>query len=1682
MGIFLLIMLIFLLILTPPVQSFIRKKATAYLREKLDTKVTIGRLFITLSGKIALDDIYIEDRQKDTLLSAGKLRVNMSFSKLLFDKEVDIKSILLNDATAKIKRQLPDTAFNFQFIIDAFSSGSPDSLKVTDTSASMAFAIHSVELNKLRFVYNDIVTGNDIETSLGHFDMKIEKFDIDKLHFVVPQVNINELTAKIIQLKPMVLIKPEVIDSTKLEKAGSASPVLQLDIKHVSLQKSAIDYRDSTGAVYAFANVGQLDVKPGKIDLANNVFDLGKVSLDKTKAVVKLGKTSAVTPKKKNISNDTLNASPGVTVAFSSLGVNGVSLQYDNDNEPLQKKGMDYSHINAVVNTLQVNEFLFNNDSIKGVVAKANLEEQSGFELQELSTDFLYTGNQAHLQDLYLKTPGTELKRDVTIRYASLKSLSGDIANLQLDADIIDSKVLVKDILTFVPSLQQQPAFSDPTATWYVDGRITGRVGDMQIDRLKISGLANTRIDITGKITGLPETKKINADLHIKELSSSRTDMLAILPKNTLPKNISLPGRMNLTGKIRGGMKKLNTDILLKTDLGNVSVKGMMQNISDARQAQYDVVVNTSSLDLGTLLKDKQTYGPVSATIIAKGKGYDVKTANATLKGVVQSAVFKRYNYHDLTLDAGIANQQVTAVASIKDPNIHFALNGTADLSKEYPAVQLDLVIDSIKTKELHLTPDVLVYRGKIKADFPMADPDSLNGKLFITESLLVTNKERIQLDTVQLIAGNEAGKNFLTFNSDIVNAKLEGQYKLTQLADVFMQSIEPYYKINAGAKSIVQTASYDFTLNATVIDKPLLRSLVPGIEKLQGVMLQSHFSSKEGVNATLTATEIAMNDNQVKGLQLNAVTADSALIIKMATQHIQSGSSISIDSTILTASLANNTIDFDLDIKDKAAKDKYSIAGKLQQSANGDLAFSIKPDGLLLNYEKWQMAAGNKILIGSQGINASNFTLEQNRQQLSLNSVSSATNAPMKATFTDFRIATLTAIAMSDSAMIDGRVTGELTVKDLTTTPLFTGDLAIADLSYRNDTIGNVQAKVNNTTANVYAADITLSGRGNDAVIAGSYNTASSLFDLDMDLKQLPLKTAEAFSAGAIRNTTGFVSGHFKIRGIPQKPSVMGDLNFNKAGLTVTTLNSYFTIDNEKIQFTDQGLEFDRFQVKDSAGNNLTLNGTVATANYMNYKFDLGVRANNFKALNSTKKDNKLFYGQFYFNTNLKIKGTEAAPVIDGTLTINEKTKMTIVLPQPEPGVVDREGVIEFIDMDAPVNDSLFMLAYDSLNTSSFTGMDVSLNITVDKAADFTLIIDEGNGDFLNVKGEAELVAGVDPSGKITLVGSYELEEGAYELSFNLVRKKFYIQKGSKIVWEGEPTSATVDITAKYTANTAPLDLVKGQLDENLTAQERNTYLQKLPFDVNLKMEGKLLKPQITFDIILPENKNYGVSNNILTNVRTKLEQLRQSTGDMNKQVFSLLLLNRFVTENPFASSGGTSAATLLRQSVSKLMAEQLNRLAEGLINGVDINLGIESSADYTTGEKQDKTDLNVGISKRLLNDRLTVSVGSNFAIEGVQNSNQQSNNIAGNVAIDYALSSDGRYKIRAYRKNDYQGVIDGYIVETGVAFIITLDFNKFQQIFQSKKKQDQLRKERREQWLKEEEQKKETKTADSK
>src|SRR6186713_2101249 len=1643
LSIILFLLIILLLIQTGPVQNILRVKAVAYLQKKLKTKVEVGKVYIDLPKNIILENVYIEDRQKDTLLSGGKIEANLDLMKLIFQNQMDIRSIALDNITAKIKRQLPDTAFNFQFVIDAFTI--PDTTISADTS-SYFISIPSVELNKIRIIYKDTVSGTDAEAWLDHLDTRIDKMDYEHFYFDVPKTNIKGLTARIYQVKPLLELEPAAKDMVEARQPSA----LKLLFKELNLENIKLDYRNDVSATYSTVDLGSANVKPNNIDLDNRVIDLQNISLANTIASIRFGKKEQAKVVIKEVKQEAKSqAEAGWRIFASTVNFKDNSLQFDNDNNPRVKYGIDYAHFKGDSVTLEANDLLLSADSISGKIKKGSFKEQSGFVLNELQGEFLYANTQTFVKDLVLKTPGTELKRYASLTYNSFNDLTENFPNTQIDADISNSHVQVKDILVFAPQLRSQPAFANPNAVWYINLQGNGTLQTMHIANLQFRGLKNTQIDASGSLATNNDPNKTGGTLSIRRLHTNQTDIALLTGQRLSNAQINLPEEFDAHGTVAGNINNLSTNLTINSSVGTAFVNGRFTNLSNPDAATYNALVKTNSLDLGYILRNDQ-FKSVSGNIRVSGKGVTPGKLNTNFKGDVYAISFNDYVYRNIKVDGGINGYSLKVITDVNDPNID--LNGTLTGNiSDNPSYHFTGMLDSIKTFPLNLTPKPAIIRGKIDADIPVINKNYLEANVLMTNALLVSGDQRLPLDTIEFISGRNDSVQFMTLRSDVANARLSGQYRYTDLGKIFQKSIEPYFQV-APVNTLADVQPYNFSFTADISNAPALTALVTGLKSFEPIHIEGKASNEFGLNATASTPFISYNGSDISGVDLKVNTTDKGLQFIGEVQHI-TGIGHNLYHTTFNATALNNKIDFNLNIDDKSGKDKYYLSGLLTQPSQGNYTINLRSDSLMMNYDKWTVSANNSITITKDNIIANNFSLQNNEQRLSLQTEGPLLNVG----FTNFQLSTITAFLKSDSLLINGSMNGTMAFKNILRQPVFTSDLTINDLSMKGDTVGNAVIKVDNTSGDRYNTNATITGRGNDLSLTGSFAPKGEndiALDLDLAVRQIQLATVEGVFGGMIKNASGSVNGNISIKGSVNEPKIDGPISFDKASFATTMLGSQYRIDGEKIIVTENGFHFEDFVIRDTANNSLTLNGTVQTPNFTNFNFDFDVNANNFQVLNTTKRDNKIYYGKLVITSNMHVGGTELAPDIDGNITVNDGTALSVVIPQQEPGIVARDGIVEFVDIDAPDNDSLF-LAYDSLNISPFRGMNIITNIEIKKEAIFNIIIDEANGDFINLQGEALLSTGIDASGKITLVGNYELEKGAYEITFNFLHRRFDIQKGSKITWFNEPTKANLELTAIYVANTAPIDLVQTQIAATSKAI-RNTYLQKLPFEVHLKMTGELMQPTLSFDIILPSDKNYGVSNDIITQVDSRLEQIRQEPGETNRQVFALLLLNRFVGQNPLASSSPIfSASSYARQSVSKLMTEQLNKLAAGLIDGVDLTFDVTSTDDYTTGVQQSRTELNVGISKRLLNERLTISVGSNFELEGPKNTKQKGSNVFGDLNINYSLSRDGRYMIRFYRKNRYEGVVDGYIIETGVSFIMTVDYNRFSQLLRKRKNQ---------------------------
>jgi len=1615
----------------PAVQNFVKGKAINYLKTKTKTEVSLESIKIALPKDVVLNKFYIEDRKGDTLLYAEKLAVDISLFKLL-KNTVEINNIELKNIRANVKRINPDTTFNFSFLVDAFMSDQkkPEKKVDQDTTSTLKFSVDKVSFEDIGITYRDDVAGNDVKLYLGAFKTKLKTFDLANQHYVIKELNLNNTSLKYLQQKPLTQLVQHITNSVDSSQKESGKLPL-IEVENFAFNNVKVNYDDQISTTKAIADVNELGLVNLKVDLTNSKYAVEDAKLNKSNILFAF---------KPAPSNDLKKVKDTVVPEKSPLGliIKNISLadnnfQFDNLGAKAAPKGMDFNHLKISELTFGAGDVSYSADGIKATVKNGSLKEKSGFVLNELKGNAIYNDKQIKLSNFILKTPNTTVENATELNFTSMDDLTKHPEKVKLALNFKNTTIGLKDAGYFsdaIPANYRNEKIK-------LNAKVNGYLNNLNIPLLQISGLKNTQIDINGTAKGLPDVNKTFLDLNIKKLYITKSDILVVVPKKSLPPSIELPNVINARGKFTGSMTDFNTNMNIQTDMGGAILVAGMKGPKGRESYKADISLN--NFNVGRLLKMQPKLGRVTVKADVAGTGLDPKKINAKFNARVLNAYYNKYTYRNLNVAGTYANQKVAIKSSMPDSNANFALNANVNLAGKYPAVKADLNLKQLNLQALNFSPTVLSAAGVVKVDLATADADYLNGSVDVTGLQLVKDQQKINVDTISVRAKSTENENELTLKSEVLSAKIDGKYQLTKVSNAIINEINKYYAFGEVTKIPDQRMRFF----VKVYDSKLLKQFVPELT----VFKPSQFyglidTQKDSLQIKGNFPQVVYGDFKIDTTLININNDNNKLDYALTVKALQSPS-VSLFNTEVSGDAASNILGVNIFLRDRQRKDKYVIGGNFQ-SINKDFKFTLDPQKLLLDYQKWVVSQDNYIQFGASGILVNQFQISNSGQSLSINSNPTQPNAPLSVEFKDFQLETLTKFAETDTTLVGGRLNGTANVKDLASTAKFEANLTIDQLRYQKDQLGTLRLAVNNATQNAYEVNVALSGV-HDLRVNGFYYTApKSALDLTVNIDKIELKNIESLSAGQLKNGTGTITGALSVKGELTAPKVLGDLTFNNAGINVAYVNSYFRMPNEKISFTNEGISFNNFTMIDSLNQKATINGKVMTKDYRSYRFGLDIKMNNFRAINSTAADNDMIYGKVFLTSDIQVRGDMNQPDVKMNIKVNKDTRFFFALPTSDPSVIDQDGIVQFIDADAPPFNGQKALKVDSINKSSMKGINLVAAITIDPEAELNVVVDPSNGDALNIKGDANLNATMDPSGKISMTGRYEVVDGSYNLSVGpLGKKEFKLVKGSTIIWTGEPTSANVNLTALYEVNAAPIDL--------LNQPDYYEARTKLPFQVYLMMKGELLKPIISFRLDLPENERNALGGQVYT----KLINVNRNESELNKQVFALLALNRFIANNPFESlaGGGGGVSTLARSSVSKLLTEQLNNLTSDLIQGVDLNFGVNSSEDYSTGSMQQKTDLEVGLSKKLLNDRLTVTVGSSFALEGPQAPGEKSTDIAGNVNVEYALSADGRYRLRAYRRNQNDVIVQGQIIETGLGFTLVVDYNKFREIFQKKR-----------------------------
>jgi hypothetical protein len=1645
LGLLVFVVALVLFIRSPWGQDIIVSKATDFVSDKTGTKVEIERLFLTFSGNLSLEGLYLEDKKGDTLVYSRSLEADMGLSDLIFGNAFNLEYLGWEGLKANVVRQEGSEDFNFSFLVDAFAS--QDSVPAPEKDAEpMEISVGSIDLKDFDIGYDDGFMGIDSKLRLGRLYAEANTIDLEAMRFELDDLELTDTEAVYKQTKPF----PEPEDTT-------ATPLPFLAVGNFSMEKVKAEYNSVPDSLSANVAIGNFLLEMPKADLAENDIEVDVLELKNSDVVLRMPSQTEQTKDTVVLADTTAVAGPGFEwpefkVQVGEMDFENNNITYSTGNNRPEAGKFNPKAVALSGLTLRAEDIEYRLKQANLLLEKLAFAEKSGFRLENCAFDARLADDNASISGLNIRTNNSSVSGDMSLEYASIDELIEKPENTRIRVDIPNLNLALQDAYIFQSDLANNE-YVQKAAKKSVSGNFeaNGTLASIDISNLEVDWGENTSLTTRGQLNNAMEPDVLSFDFPSIRATSARKDVLQFVSEDSL--GISVPETILVDASAKGSVDDMAADVLLKIPEGTAQLTG---SYSNRQELAFDGTLKVDSLRLDKILKNEQ-LGGVSFTLYAEGSGNSPGTLNASLKSDFTQLSFDGYDFSNLVLEGDIVNGKGDIALDFKDDNLNLKSKTQVDLDSLDSNIKLDLNVVGADLQALGLTAEDIKAGVKLNADFKgNAEDFSLNAML--SEGTAVYENDQYKLGNIDLKALVDSTSTEVSIDSEFLKGDLKANAMPSRITAAVQRQFRSYFAEvgeSVGentAETVADTTagsnsdSVNLKLNLGLTTVPILTDVfLKGLERLDTVNVKADFdAATKKLTARIDVPIVTYAGSTIDSLHVEVDGSATNLDFSAGLAALQSDP-INVKRTLFEGNLGDRQLNLDFKSFDDEAQ-LVHIASEMALKKD-TVELHINPENLVFNKKQWSIPQNNQIAIGDELLRFENVTLSQNGQELTIsNALSEFERKNVGVVFKNFKLQTFLSLLNPDEALAGGLVEGRFVVENPFGAIGIVADFNIDDLRVMEAPLGNLALNAASKGQGGYDFDLALKDGGIDFDLTGDYvaQESGAQLDLNLDLNRLELAAVEELSDGAITDADGYLTGNVKVSGTTANPDYDGEFNFNQVGFNVTTLNSVFKIDNETIQLDNSGLYLDTFEVSDTNDNSFAVDGSILTEELTNPEFDLSITADAFQVLNSTEEDNGLYYGTASFDTDLTVQGHLNLPVVEGRLRIRKVTDITYVVPEAALDVQERDGVVIFVNRENP--DAILTRNDQEETPAFFKGMDVQVVLEIANDAVFHVIMDERTGDNLEVSGDAALNLNIEPSGRIGLSGRYELNSGYYETSlYNLVSRRFEINPGSTVTWQGDPMDAALDVTAVYDVETSAAPLMS-TVTSGEAAGVAGKYRQVLPFVVYLYVEGELMEPELSFGMDMPEDEQGALGGAVYGRV----QQLNEQESELNKQVFSLLALNRFFPGSGSDGSGGGTAA-MARDNVNKVLSGQLNAFSDKIFgnSGVALDFDLDSYTDYQGNSPQDRTQLNINAEKKLFDDRLIVTAGSSVDVEGSSAEDQGPTPIIGNVSLEYLLTENGRYRLRGFRKNEYTNVIDGQLIITGAALIFNREFNEFSELF---------------------------------
>ena len=1489
----------------------------------------------------------------------------------------------------------------------------------------------------------------------GELGVDIAFYDLLNNDINVEEVEIDDLLVNVYRQQTDQKFNYEFIienftnsDTNSQTPADITASPWEFNLGEFDLENIRLNYEDDSARMNFNLDLVELFAEFETFDLENSIIELDEVSLTNSYIKAEIFSDTTSVP---DTATSVVTLDIGWQIAVKSLQLENDRVIYKDlaYNDSIRSSdtipAFNPARLDLKNIALQIDDFELTNKQAKCTLANLHVEEQSGLAISQASSEILIEDNsKAYLKDFIFETPNSKLAIDLELNYTSLNALATQYEQTEIDLEIKNFNPGLEDALFFIPQLDTAVSKKGVNSI-NLSGSLKGRLSQvLQIENINLKAGDSTLIQLNGDIKYPLSTDSIEFVVDLDTLISTRQDLLSFLPDASKPSGLNLPSQIFASANASGSLTKAKAKLNVNTNMGGMETTLNFRS-DDTTHYFAQGEVDVEQFQIGSLLQNP-SLDKLTASLEFKVNINENAITDMESTAVMDTFYFNGYNYANIDLKANMIKDSLSYNANLDDKNLKFNIDGSSVL-KDLQKHHLQLNLERLNLVALNMSDSVTDVSGKLDAEASLSDIDNLNAILKI--SGLRFRRADLENKMGELKATLTQKTDSLKFvtNTEILDALVESNLNLSE----FYSELEGYVSQYIYMADVVPDSvnEHYFKIDVKTKDSPLWYDLlIPDMNYMGDISLQGNYNdSKDDLDISLKTDSVNYNGIIIDTLNFILKGNKKNLQADLKADKIESDL-IYISSPAVAVDLANDTTAVSIALSDSLKKPSFLINSIISKK-DSSFYIHLNSDSLLLMGNKWQIDANNYVSIGNNRfLRTQNFELTNGNQILSVKQDTlNERYDNLNIAFQNFKLQNIINLIDVKQKYAKGEIEGNVVLSDILSDLKFDVGLDVEKLHFYEIPFGNLKLEANNKEADHYAINVNLDGGKSKLDIEGNYFISgpdSSKIDFNANINHLDMSFLDEVSAGELKNVEGFLKGQLDINGTTTKPEITGNLAFNEFQFLLTYLNSSFQIDNQNIDFRQDGIYLNNFTLTDENSNKATIDGNLKDLDFMDYVFDLNIKANQFMALNTKAGENEMYFGKVLLNTNIDVTGSVLTPIIDMNLELLEGTDVTYVVPEDELVIEEQKGIVDFVQVNKTDTLKLIDLDKDSVSQSQLSGLDINMNIRINPDTKLNVLIDEKAGDKLQISGSGDLVLNIQRSGNMTLTGRYDINGGSYELTFyGLVSKKFSLADGSYVLWKGDPFNADISIQAIYETRTSPESLMAS------IGEDGSQYKKPELFQVKMNIDGNLEKPLIGFELDIPENARSNGS------IYDAVQQLNQTESELNKQVFALLVLNSFISTNTRGNEIGDNLVnSTARSSVSKLLTQQLNNLSDKYIKGVQLNLNLES---YGSGEASG-TDLQVGISKSLLDERITVEVGGSYQLEGEQQQQADGvNNLVGNVAIEYKITKDGRYRLRFYQMNEYEGLLDGQITSTGLSIIFTRDYDKLKNLFKKEKNEEQ-------------------------